>query len=319
MQEHWEKKLDWMTEESLHLLELQLIIMVDRVHKLHLLEDKSCRAAGLPQKLADQICDSIELAFSLKLPAAERTAVGILIQGCRAKSRNPMDINDDAALSYVKRLTFRMIDAFDSKLSPTLKLNEDLVNGLSVHLWSALIRLKSGVHLRSEMQEQIQENFPNIYEKSRAAAEVLRQELQVDVPESEVAFIASHFGAAMMHLEERSYRKTILKVGIVCVAGIGVSYMMSSQVSRSFKGELDVVICEWNSVQEWDEMDLLISSIPLEYDRCPVIVVEHVLTAENYMTIRQTIQTHPAGDLPYDPTDQAGCPGEAGSRFRDAR
>lgn len=290
MREHWLTKLDWMTEDSLRVLELQLIVMVDRVHKLHVLEGHPDRVPGLPQKLADQICDSIESAFSLQLPAAERAAIGVLIQSCRAKSRNPLDINDDAALSYVKRLAFQMIDAFDPQLSPTLKLNEDLVNGLSVHLWSALARLKNGVHLRSEMQEQIQANFPTVFEKSRATAEVLRRELQVEVPESEIAFIASHFGAAMMHLEEGSYRKTILKVGIVCVAGIGVSYMMSSQVSRNFKGELNVVISEWNSPQEWDELDLLISSVPLEYDRCPVIVVEHILTAENYMTIRQTIQ-----------------------------
>ena len=308
MQEHWGPKLDWMTDESLRLLELQLIIMVDRVHKRHVLTNVPSHVPGLSQKLADQICDAIESSFSLRLPVPERTAIGLLIQSCRAKSRNPLDINDDAALSYVKRLTFQMIDAFDPKLSPTLKMNEDLVNGLSVHLWSAIIRLKNGVHLHSEMQEQIKTNFPNIFEKSRATAAVLNQELHVPIPESEIAFIASHFGAAMMQLEDRSYRKTILKVGIVCVAGIGISYMMSSQVSRHFKGELDVVISEWNSPQEWDELDLLISSIPLDYDRCPVIVVDHVLTAEDYLTIRQTIQdlkAHhtadiqlPSGNLP---------------------
>lgn len=308
LREQWMANLDWMTTESLTMLEFQLVIMVDRVRKHHTLTRQTDMVAGLPQKLANQICDSIEKRFSIQLPAIERTTVGLLIRTCRAKQLNPFDINDDSAYSYVQSLAFRMIDAFDPALSGTLKINEDLVSGLSVHLWSAVARLKQGVCLHSEMQEQIRSGFPEVYEKSRVAAGVLEKELGISVPDSEVAFIASHFGAALLHLGERSQRNVILKAGIVCVAGIGISYMMSSQVRQRFQGKLEVVVSEWNNPEEWANYDLLISSIPLDYDRCPVIVVSPILTEEDDQRIRRAIRTLAArhtdeiqrteGDLP---------------------
>lgn len=292
LQEEWIAKLDWMTNESLEMLELQLAIMLERVQKHHLLTKETETIVGLPKQLAGQLCDSIESQFTVSLPPAERLAVGVLIRACRAKQLNPLDINDAAAYINVQNLAYRMIDSFDPTLSHSLKLNEDLVHGLSLHLWSAIVRLKKGLELTSIMQEQIKTNFPEVFEKSRQAAKVLEQELAVAVPDNEVAFIASHFGAALMHLGERSSRNIVLKAGIVCVAGIGVSYMMASQVRQSFKGELEVVVSDWSNPSEWNEYDLLISSIPLDYRNCPVVVVGSILSDEDYSQIREVIKNH---------------------------
>ncbi|MDR0380370.1 MAG: transcription antiterminator [Oscillospiraceae bacterium] len=292
LREEWLPRLDWMTEESLDMLELQLVVAAERVRQRHLLPDAQRAAAGLPRRLAGQLCDSIESLFAIGLPGAEREAVSTLIRACRAKWLNPLDINDDAAYNRVRNLAYRMIDSFDATLSHSLKLNEDLVNGLSMHLWSAIVRLKEGLELSSAMRDQIQRDFPEVFVKSRQAAKVLEQELGVQAPDSEVAFIASHFGAALMHLGERGSRRVVLKAGIICVAGIGVSYMMASQVRRNFKGELEAVVSDWNNPEEWNEYDLLISSIPLEYIRCPVVVVNPILTPEDYESIRTVLRTH---------------------------
>jgi mannitol operon transcriptional antiterminator len=294
LREEWLPRLDWMTDESLTMLELQLAVMVERVRRHQLLPGVRQAAAGLPRRLANQLCDSIESRFTIGLPSAEREAAATLIRACRAKRINPLDVNDAAAYSRVQNLTYRMIDRFDAALSHSLKLNEDLVNGLSMHLWSAIVRLKEDLELPSEMRDQIRRDFPEVFAKSRHAAKVLEQELGVRVPDSEVAFIASHFGAAMMHLGERGSRRVVLKAGIICVAGIGVSYMMASQVRRGFKGELETVVGDWNNPEEWSEYDLLISSIPLEYGLCPVVVVSPILTPEDYETIRKVLSGHTA-------------------------
>lgn len=289
MDEQWSTPLDWITDGSLKALRMNLIVMMARVQSGRTLPEPEEQITGLPQKLADQICDSAEDLFSVVLPPPERTAVAMFLRTCRAKQKNPLDINDDAAYSYMLRLTFQMIDAFDPELGGVLKLNDDLVDGLSVHLWSAIVRIRQGLPARSLMLDQIRDSYPDLFRKSRRAAMVLEQELDARIPDGEVAFIASHFGAAMLHLGERSARNVILRAGIICVAGIGVSYMMSSQVRQRFRGQLEVVVSDWNSPEEWEQFDLIISSIPLEYEGCPVIRVEHILTEENYEAIRRTI------------------------------
>lgn len=282
----WAPKLDWMTEESLAMLTLQLSVLIERVCKGRTLKKEDTAITGLPRQLAGQLCDMLENLFSIGISDAERTAVGTFIRACRAKHLNPLDINDASAYTHMQNVAYRMIDAFDPRLSPSLKLNEDLIQGLSLHLWSAVVRLKQGIELKSEMQDQLVRDFPEVFFKSKQAAKVLEQEYAVHVPDSEIAFIASHFGAALMHYGERSSHHVVLKAGIICVAGIGVSYMMASQVRRRFRGQLEVVVTDCNNPAEWSEFHLLISSIPLEHAACPVVVVRPVLEEDDYAMIQ---------------------------------
>jgi mannitol operon transcriptional antiterminator len=221
-----------------------------------------------------------------------RVSVGTFIRASRSKQLSSLNVNDAAAYGRVQNLAYRMIDAFDPKLSHSLKLNEDLVRGLSLHLWGAVVRLQQGIQLSAAMREQLVRDFPEVYAKSAQAAKVLEQEYGVPVPESEIAFISSHFGAALMHYGERSNRRVVLKAGIVCVAGIGVSYMMASQVRKKFRGQLEVTVSDWNNPEEWANCDLLISSIPLKYEACPVVVVEAILGPSDYEAIRRTVENH---------------------------
>jgi mannitol operon transcriptional antiterminator len=140
------------------------------------------------------------------------------------------------------------------------------------------------------------------------------------VPDSEVAFIASHFGAALIRLGERGNRSIMLRAGIICVAGIGVSYMMASQVQNYFKGELDVAIGEWNNPEDWNNFDLLISSIPLESNDRPVVVVEPILTDDNYAAILHSIKNCSVSAGEYMPRIDGGLPmriDEAAVRFAE--
>lgn len=286
----WTPKLDWMTEESQAMLTLQLSVLIERVCKGRTLNRDDTAITGLPRQLAGQLCDMLESLFSVGISEAERTAVGTFIRACRAKHLNPLDINDAAAYTHMQNVAYRMIDAFDPRLSPSLKLNEDLVQGLSLHLWSAVVRLKQGIELKAEMQDQLVRDFPEVFSKSKQAARVIEQEYSVHVPDSEIAFIASHFGAALMHYGERSSHHVVLKAGIICVAGIGVSYMMASQVRRRFRGQLEVVVTDCNNPAEWSDFNLLISSIPLKDAPCPVVVVKPVLETEDYATIQRIIE-----------------------------
>jgi mannitol operon transcriptional antiterminator len=321
----WLPKLDWMTGESLEMLKTRLVVMAERVLRRRMLDGENDPAAGLPKQLAEQLCDTLENLFSIRLPEPERASVGAFIRASRAKQIGPqigsLNVNDAAAYVRVQNLAYRMIDAFDPKLSHSLKLNEDLVRGLSLHLWGAAVRLKQGIRLHSAMQEQLSRNFPEVYAKSRQAAKVLEQEYGgAPAPESEVAFISSHFGAALMHYGERSNRRVVLKAGIVCVAGVGVSYMMASQVRKKFRGQLEVVVSDWNSPEEWANFDLLISSIPLEHEACPVVVVNAILEPADYEAIGAAVENHEAAAKDAMPRLSGGLPQrleKAAARFAE--
>jgi hypothetical protein len=114
----------------------------------------------------------------------------------------------------------------------------------------------------------------------------------VPIPQSEAALIALHFYAVLFNLEARNTRKRMLRVCIVCVGGIGVSYMLASQVRRHYSGELEIDLRDRANAASFDAYDFLISLMPLEEANKPVIIVNSFLSDEDHRHIRQAIDKY---------------------------
>lgn len=282
-------QLDWMTDESRMMLGVLMMVAVERVRQRHLLTPVEQTAQGFPRQLADLVADSLEEEFSLCLPPPERGAIALGIRACRAKQKNPLGESEGEVFSRAQSLAFRMIESFDPSLAPLLKMNEQLVQGLSLHLWSAVVRIQRKIELPDPLDGQMQREYPELYQKSRRAAQVLQQELGLPPPESEVSFLSTHFGAALLHLGERGERRRVLRIGIVCVAGIGASYMLASQVRKRFKGEAEIDVSGWKDETDWESYDFLVSTIPLPDASRPVVLVPPLLQERDYEEIRRQI------------------------------
>ena len=85
--------------------------------------------------------------------------------------------------------------------------------------------------------------------------------------------------------------------GIVCVSGIGVSYMLASQIRRRFFDGLELEISGWDEKSpdennSWKNNDFLISTIPLENAEKPVVLVNTILKEDDYRRIQNAINTY---------------------------
>jgi mannitol operon transcriptional antiterminator len=118
---------------------------------------------------------------------------------------------------------------------------------------------------------------------------VLEEHLGLPVPPHEVSFIQIHFLAALAVLGERNTRRRSLRAGIVCIAGIGMSYMLAYQVRKRFKGELEVEVSGYDETDSWAGTDFLISTIPVTETGKPVVRVQTILGEEDYQKIQEAI------------------------------
>jgi mannitol operon transcriptional antiterminator len=281
--------LDWMTSESLRLITLYLMVMVERVRRGKMVGSAFTSAEHFQTVLADGLAAEVAREFSLDLPEMERLALAGWIQSCRSNLDSPLGPVPAEKLAFTQYLTLQMIDRFDPSIAAVLKTNDQLVRLLSRHLEFALPRLKGGIHLPNPLEKELIENYPEVYEKTRVSAEVLEECLGLPVPSNEVSYIQIHFLAALAVLEEQNTRRRILKAGIVCVSGIGASYMLAYQVRKRFKGELEVQVSGCDDHTSWADMDFLVSTIPLEYVEKPVIMVQTILGEEDFQKIREVI------------------------------
>ncbi|MDR2097374.1 MAG: transcription antiterminator [Spirochaetaceae bacterium] len=291
----FERTLDWMTPDSKELLELFLVIGIERIEKgRHLAEAEQPEGGAYLYRLADFIAQKIEERFSVNLPQAERMAIAAQLKTCRAMLHNPFNPAETRDYAYIMRLVHEMIDRFDPEIAPSLKLNEHLLNGLSLHLWAALDRLEKQIDLPDPLHGEVAAKYPELFRKSLRALAVLEERLGHPVPESEASLIAMHFYAVLFNLEARNTRKRMLRVCILCAGGIGVSYMLASQIRQRYKDELEIDLSDYTS-DSFDDYDFLISLIPPDKtficDR-PVLVVNSFLTDDDHKEIRRAIDRY---------------------------
>jgi mannitol operon transcriptional antiterminator len=286
------REVDWMTSESLSLFAVYLMVMVERVYDGKIIAVEQTPAGDFQTALAEKIAAEIAEEFSLVLPETERLAIAGWIQSCRSKQDTPLDSAQGEQLSLAQSLAIQMIDRFDPPTAAVLKTNEQLTQLLSRHLESALYRLKSGKFLPNPLEKELIENYPEVYEKTKTSVEVLEEYLGVPVPSNEVSFIQIHFLAALAFLGDRHIKRRLLRAGIVCVSGIGASYMLSYQVRKRFKGELEVEVADYADKSSWASLDFLISTVPLEKlekTEKPFIWVQTILGEKDYQKIRDAI------------------------------
>ncbi|MDR1231669.1 MAG: PRD domain-containing protein [Spirochaetaceae bacterium] len=286
------RALDWMTPDSWDMLRLYLAVAVERIEKGNLLDEADPPSGGAYlYRLSNFIAGKIEERLSVRLPQPERCALARQLKTCRAMLHNPFNPSETRDYADILHLAHEMIDRFDPELGPSLKLNEHLLNGLGLHLWAALDRLERGMELPGPPGCEVAEKYPELFAKSLRAVTAIEEKLGVPVPESETSLIAMHFYAVLFHLEARNTRKRVLRVCILCVGGIGVSYMLASQIRQRYKDELEIDLSDYTGPLS-GSYDFLISlSQPTGNFRTdkPVIVVNSFLSGEDHERIREMI------------------------------
>ncbi|MDR2808126.1 MAG: PRD domain-containing protein [Spirochaetaceae bacterium] len=284
--------VDWTTPDSFCLISLYLMVMVVRVKKGKSISNEQDAAAGAFQNaLAEELAMETEKEFSIRLAETERQALSGWIQVCRSKQESPLEPVAADQLNLIQYLTMQMIDRFDPLIAAILKTNEQLTKFLSRHLESALPRLKGAIELPNPLETELVKNYPEVYEKTCRAAKVLEEYLGFPIPSHEISFIQIHFLAALTVMGERNIRRRSLRAGIVCVSGIGTSYMLAYQVRKRFKGELEVEVSGYDEKDSWADADFLISTIPLTETDKPIVRVQTILGEEDYQKIQDAIKT----------------------------
>jgi mannitol operon transcriptional antiterminator len=286
------ERIAWMTAESCAMMTFYLLVMTERFMRGNIVTSKASDAAapeGFPLSLAAYLLEEIEKQFSLSFPDTERQLLTTWIGACRAKQDSPLMVGSLGEREAAERLVISMIDRFDPPIAAILKTNDELARLLSQHLIPALTRLKEGIELPNPLEEDLVRKYPDVYRKTCRAARVLEEYLGIPVPSSEVSFLEIHFLAALAALGEQSVRRRVLRAGVVCAAGIGMSYMLAYQLRKRFKGELDVDIAGVNDRSSWAEDDFLISTIPIEDTDIPYVRVQTILGEEDFKKIQDVI------------------------------
>lgn len=243
-------------------------------------------------RVAKNIIFEVEKVLNVNFPPIEIAYIAIHLLGTKMVSEVNKESKDLEKVidPTIQNLTLKILNRIEQKMNLGISHDKELIISLSLHLKPAINRYKFGMNIRNPMLNDIKNHYPLAFEAGVIGALVLKEELSVDIEETEVAYIALHIGAAM---ERKKAENKPKRCYIVCASGVGSSQLIQYRIKSEFRSEIDVLgVTEFYKIKDipFDQTDFIISSVPLnEKLPVPVIEVNTILNSKDLSKIEQYI------------------------------
>ena len=200
---------------------------------------------------------------------------------------NEVSANSDAELKQSVRLATRAVIKNFKQLSEASFHDDDqLERELYVHLLSTYYRVKYQRQFHNAMVAAIQKNYPDVYTYTKMSIRPFEKLNDQLLSDDEISLIPIYFGAQLYRTVSDS--QTVL---LVCSTGLGTSRLLKQQLESAFP---ELQLAGPITKQDFQRMSdkhypLVLSTIPLQAENQPIIVVQPVMNEEELETLRKKL------------------------------
>ena len=245
-------------------------------------------AAFLAEKIAD--------IFLIQVPEAEIGYITMHLLGARNSYSSENTSSNIIDNFHLVKIAKNIMQIAEKNTGMALGSNERLLVGLVNHLGPAISRLKMNMDIRNPLLPDMKKQYPELLLLSKTCVQGLEAELGLELPDSELAYIAMHLGAS---LEESKPPGEVHKVVVACPTGMGTSRMLASRLRKEYK---NLQIVELISAIHLDgqalrdaQVEFIISTIPIPHTDLPVLVVNSLLLESDRKKIDLYLRVQKAG------------------------
>lgn len=143
----------------------------------------------------------------------------------------------EGADQKMQALVMKIIQVIDEHVNIDFSQDQVLVEWLSVHLQTAIPRMKFQMNIRNDVLEVVKSEYPLAFQIAVIASSVIEQEEKVSVNENEIGYIAIHFGAALNRIDIKN-DMVIRRALIVCASGMGTALLIKTRLEAYFKDRI---------------------------------------------------------------------------------
>lgn len=233
--------------------------------------------------VATDMVASIAKNFGINIPESEIGYITMHIRGSKNRNDYIKDTSKIVGNFELVKISKEIIKIAERETGRLLVQNENLLVGLVNHLGPAISRLKMNLEIRNPFLEEIKNFYPELVAISRKCAVVVEKQLGVSMPDSEVAYIAMHLGAAIE--TGKQLPKPVYRCAIACSTGMGTSRLLATKVEKEYDNIQIVEIISTIHIEETrlreKKIDFIISTVSIDYCSIPVVTVNPLLFEED--------------------------------------
>ena len=279
---------------------IHIIIAIYRVKKNNFItySNLSCDKECKEYEAALELKEMLDSNFAIDLPYEE---IVYLYQHLISQKMLSIDTNVDKYYkdNYIDNL-FKYCLNLVYKHSGINFFNDNILkNGLLIHLRSAINRINFGMKIENTMLDEIKSNYAFDYDIAIIFCQGLKRKANIDISEEEVGFITLHFAGAVERLKLAN-KINKYKTIVVCATGGGTAILLKTKLESKFNEFIDIKgfypAFKLNSM-DLSPYDLIISTIPLENVKLPVLNVSPIMLEEDCSKITRFITIDKNNDL----------------------
>ncbi len=211
---------------------------------------------------------------------------------CFISAQNKIFSSQNDSFVNEKELVMQYVQAVEALLGIQLTGDEELFNGLLLHIVPTIHRLLHHLKVDNPLKDEIRLRFPEIYRACRKAAVVFEKWLHCEVDEDELGLLTLHVAAAIERMKQNARAQHMKRAAVVCLSGIGTSNMLIARLGTEFPSLLITRAYTMDELRNMDmrDIDFIISTVPLALNiRKKVIRVDTLLGEKDVERIKNYI------------------------------
>ena len=235
-------------------------------------------------QFAKSVAEKISATFEIEVPETEICYITAHILGARSRfgsaGQKPLSMTDNFKIVKMARQIMKSAAKISGQ---SIDKNQNLLEGLINHLTPTISRIKMQMEIRNPLLGEMQKHYPELLTLTKKSVAEVEEELKIKLPDSEIAYLAMHIGAALSDSEKFSHARH--RVVVACPTGMGTSRLLASRLKNKFStlkivDEVPILKITPEYIAEKD-FEFIISTVPINKISCPVIVVGATLTEED--------------------------------------
>lgn len=292
-EEQWESHL---SEDGYTDLLLRLSIGISRIRAEKLIQPGEWRKLKHNEELHDpgieRLIELLANHFELEFTAEEKKYIFYIIYQVREEHLLAL-LGDDLSLTQaIGQITQHVQRKFHVDFSEDRSLRD----GLFHHMKVTLHRLNDGLTIRNPLLEQIMKDYEELFETVRAAVTAYLPD--IDIPDAEIGYIVTHFGAALERLKQL---QPDVHAILVCSTGIGSSKLLQVRLQKEFPQIRIIDRVSWYEASRLpkERYDIILSTIDLPINPSAYLKVSPLITQEDADRLHAFIRDTAIASKPY--------------------
>ncbi|MFS0779766.1 BglG family transcription antiterminator [Neobacillus sp. 3P2-tot-E-2] len=251
----------------------QIGIMIKRVEKGYsiVLQHKTEIQVNLEYRLTCAILKRIEDTFDVSFSNAETMYLYSYVIGQITVETQPELNPENPKINII-------IDGFLQRIENMYDISlwndQELREGLLVHLRPLIQRLKSDIHLKNPILNEVKQQFSFAFNLAVLLAEEIYLIYKKILIDDDIAYLSMHVGLALernVHEVTQKYNR----IAIICTTGKGTAQLLKFKIERTFPKANNVKSFSLFNKEEVIDFnpDIIFSTVPVEMDTIPVEII----------------------------------------------